>query len=353
MSPKKFPLFKVALGLVALVAVGEGWCIYERYDAARLAEKKLSNARGQLQVVADTVPAPSRETAVQIEADLAKAQQSLATMQLELRGRGPTGTRLAALKPPVARTDAFFDLATYVARSRAFAEKQGVTVAPAATHFGFSIYANEGPEPVLINAVFRQRLVAHYLIEALLTARPRALLSLQRERPLTAEERKTRTEAQAAAAADPTTAASAAQPEKSATLSPDYFDLDPRLPAQASGFVEMSAFRLAFTGQTATLRAFLNQLASFELPVIVRAVEVEPASGEDLVGVLEEAPPVVMALPATAPASIVLTAPPAKIAPPSKAPAIAPIVAKSLSKFTVTVEFVELIPPAPAVASSP
>jgi hypothetical protein len=352
MSFKKLPLFKLALGLIALVAAAEGWCIYERFDAARLAEKKLTQARGQLQVVADTVPAPSLETAFQIEADLAKAKLALATMQTELRGRGPTAARFAALKPPIARTDAFFDLATYVERSRALAVKQGVAVAPAAAHFGFSLYANEGPEAALIGPVFRQRLIASYLVEALLAARPRAILSVQRERPLTAEERKTRAEALAAAAADPA-ALAAAQPEKSATISPDYFDLDPRLAPPASGFVEVSAFRLAFTGQTVALRALLNQLATFELPVIVRAVEVEPASGEDLVTAAEEtSPPAVTA--AAAPASIVLSTSSVKIAPAAKPATIASIVAKSLSKFTVTVEFVDLVPPpAPALASSP
>ncbi len=350
MSFKKLPLFNLALGLIGLVAAAEGGFIYVRFDAARLAEKKLTQARAQLQAVADTVPAPSRETAQQIEADLAKAKLSLDTMRMELRGRGPTAARLAALKPPVARTDAFFDLATFVERSRALAVKQGVVVAPAAAHFGFSLYANEGPETALIGPVFRQRLVASYLVEALLAARPRAVLFVQRERPLTAEERKTR--AEALAAADPA-ALAAAQPEKSATLSPDYFDLDPRLAAPASGFVEVSAFRLAFTGQTAALRALLNQLATFELPVIVRAVEVEPATGEDLVSAVDETPSSA-AKPAAAPASIVLTAPAAKTTPGPKPAAIALIVAKSLSKFTVTVEFVDLVPPpAPAMASSP
>lgn len=349
MSSKKLPFFKLALGLVALVAAGEAWCIYERYTAALLAEKKLVQARGQLQVVADTAPAPSRETAVQIEADLARAQRALAAMQAELRGRGPSAAALAAMKTPVARTDSFFDLATYVEQSRALAAKQGVFIAPGAAHFGFSLYANEAPEAALIGPVFRQRLVARYLVEALFAARPRALLSLQRERPLTAEERKTR--AEALAAADPA-AAAAAQPEKSSTLSPDYFDLDPRLGAGASGFVEVSAFRLVFTGQTAALRALLNQLASFELPVIVRAVDVEPASGEDLLGASEESAP----LPAAAAmaSSIVLSAPAPKAAPANKPAANTPLVPKALSKFTVTVEFVELVPaPAPAVASTP
>ena len=345
---KKLTLFPVALGVIGLVAAGAGWCIYERYESARAEENKLAQARAQLQAVADTAPAPSRETAQQIEADLTRAREALATMQSELRGRGPAAARLAALKAPPARTDAFFDLATFISRSRALAQKQGVAVAPAAANFGFSLYANEGPETALIEPVFRQRLVTHYLVDALIGARPRAILAVQREKPLTAEERKARAEALALAAADPAAAAAAAAvaPEKAATISPDYFDLDPRLGARASDYVEISAFRLVFTGQTSALRALLNQLAGFELPVIVRAVEVEPATGEDLLGPPEET----ASTPAApAPASVVLTA---KAPVAAKPATIAPIVPKSLSKFTVTVEFVELAPPAPAVAAA-
>ena len=348
MAAKKFSPFSVALVVVGLVAAGEVWCIWERAQAALAAEQKLTRVRNDLAAVSATEPAPSREIATQIESDLARAQSALATMQAELRGRGPAAARLAATKAPVARTDAFFDLATFVERSRATALKLGVIVAPTAAHFGFSLYANEAPEVALVEPVFRQRLVAEYLVDALLAARPRAVLSVQRERPLTNEERKIRAEALAAAAADPA-AVPPAPSEGAAQLSPDYFDLDARLSTRAPGLVEVSAFRLVFTGQTAALRSLLNQLAGFELPVIVRAVEVEPAAGEDLLATPEETQ--AASAPTPVPASIVLSAAPAKAA--AKAgTVIAPIVARSISKFTVTLEFVALTPPPAAAAAS-
>ncbi len=352
MTGKKISLFNVTLVIVALAAVGGAWLIWDRAQAAKIAERKLVQARAELQAVADAAPAPSREVAAEIESDLARARKALATMQAELRGHGPAGAALAAVKVPAARTDAFFDLATFVERSRTQARKLGIVVAPAAAHFGFSLHANEGPESALIGPVFRQRLVAQYLVDALFTARPRAILAIKRERPLTAVERKARTEAAlaaaAAAAADPTAPVADVVPENNATISPDFFDLDPRLAAPNPDLVAVSAFRLVFTGQTAALRSLLNQLATFELPVIVRTVEVEPAAGEELSLAAEEAPPVV-ATPAPA-ASIVLSAAPAvKAVAAPKPPSAPPIVAKALSKFTVTVEFVELVP-APVVA---
>jgi hypothetical protein len=339
-APKRSPLFVAALVALGLAAAGEGWCIAERFAAARAAEKKLAQQRATLAALAAVAPAPSRETAAQIEADLARARRALATMQAELRGRGPAAERLKAAKVPAARTDAFFDLATFIAGSRQRAKQQGVHVAPGAAHFGFSLYANEGPEAALIAPVFRQRLVVQYLVDALLDARPRAVVSVQRERPLGDDERKARAEALAAAAADPASAPPARDLDVAA-LSADYFAPDPRLAASAPGTVEATAFRLVFTGQTAALRALLNKLAAFELPVIVRAVEVEPAAEEESAAAAAEEP-----ARESAAASVVLTA----SAPPKPKPAtVAPLVPKALSRFTVVVEFIDLLPPvAPA-----
>jgi hypothetical protein len=182
-------------------------------------------------------------------------------------------------------------------------------------------------------------------------------LAIKRERPLTATERKARAEtlaaAAAAAAADPTAPLSEIVPEDNASISPDYFNLDPRLAAPNPELVTVSAFRLVFTGPTAALRSVLNQLATFELPVIVRTVEVEPATGEDLSLAGEESSPA-PAPAAPVAASIVLSAAgSSKNAVAAKPAALPPIVAKSISKFTVTVEFVELVPAAAASAAAP
>lgn len=346
MSAIRKNLFPAALVLLVLVAVGEGVVIYQRAAAARAAEAKIVRQRATLAELSAAAPAPSQETAAQIESDLARAQRALGAMQAELRGRGPAADRLKNAKIPAARTDAFFDLATFVEAARARAKQQGVALAPAATHFGFSLYANEAPEVALIAPVYHQRLVVQYLAEALLDARPRAILAIQRERPLSEDERKTRAEALAAVAAGG--AAREAPPADSAALSPDYFDLDPRMAAPAGGATEVTAFRIVFTGQTAALRAFLNKLSGFELPVIVRGVEVTPAAVEDAVETAEIlALPARETTPAATPASVMLTA-----NVPEKTRAIAaPLVPKTLSTFTVTVEFIDLVPPAiPAAA---
>lgn len=343
---RKNPLFASALTLTAVLAMLEVWFIYERFTASRQAAVRLEQRRAGLREMADLTPPPKREVAAAIEADLARAQHALSAMQLELKGRGPAAERLRTAKVPAARTDAYFDLATFVERMREVARKQEVDVRPEAVRFGFAAYANEGPEADRIDAVFRQRLVAQYLIESVFEARPRALLQVKREPALTQKEREERDAAVAAVlAGTPVDAAAAAVPE-----GPDYFAIDPRVSARAPGYVNTTAFRIVFSGQTASLRSFLNRLAGFELPVLVREVEVEPATADEtapIVPIDENA----SADPTSSAPSVVLSAAPAAAKPVPKAPAVrataaAPIVAKPISKFTVTVEYIELVVPA-------
>jgi len=347
---RKTPIFASLMTVFVVVGLAELTLTYDRYAASRAAAKKLELRKLELQAMADLTPLPTRTVAMVIEADVTRAQRSLEAMQAELKGRGPAAERMRKTKLPAARTDAYFDLATFVEKTRELARKHEVDIRPEAARFGFSAYVNEGPELARISAVFHQRLIAEYLVEALLEAKPRALLSVQRERALTKEERETRDAAVAAAIAAGTPL-EADNPAVSAGLEgPDFFNLDPRVSARTAGYIDTQAFRLVFIGQTDALRTFLNRLAGFELPVLVREVEVDPASAEEtapVASVVEE----VVDTAGTEAASVVLSAEPPVPKKPvvrklvARAPSTAPIVSKPLSKFTVTVEFIEVVPP--------
>jgi hypothetical protein len=94
--------------------------------------------------------------------------------------------------------------------------------------------------------------------------------------------------------------------------------------------VDASAFRLTFIGDTASLRALLNKLATFELPLVVRGVEVEPIVK---VQSTEKIPP------ANTLSSIFGTAPTVSL----EVVKPKPLVEKVSSKFTVTVELIDLV----------
>lgn len=342
---RKNPVFAAGITVCVLIALVELGLLYERWAASREGAVKLVQRKQELFNMREVVPPPKREIAKAIESDLAQAQQALAAMQAELKGRGPAAERLRSAKVPAARTDAYFDLATYVEKMRELARKHEVEIRPEAARFGFATHANEGPDVDHIEPVFRQRLVAQYLVEALIEAKPRALFAVRREVPISRREREEREALLAAQAPGGEPSPEGAAPaEADLPEGPDFFALDRRSSVRTAGYVDTAAFRVVFTGQTASLRAFLNRLASFELPVLVREVEVDPATAEEATVAAPAEEAVVSAEPAAP--SVVLSVEPAPVkkAPPRTSAAL-PIVAKPLSKFTVTVECVELVPP--------
>ena len=70
---RKNPLFAIALTICALLVLGEFALIYERFSSSRAAVKRLAQSRAELDGMGQLAPAPTREIATAIEADLAKA----------------------------------------------------------------------------------------------------------------------------------------------------------------------------------------------------------------------------------------------------------------------------------------
>jgi hypothetical protein len=344
------PLFVAALAAAGLVVLGDAVCIGERWVAVSGRAARLRQKQAELAGMRDVTPPPTRAVAAAIESDLAQAERLLAEMRGRLAGHGAAAERIAQAKPPAAGTDAYFDLAGFVERTRDLARKNDVEVRADAAYFGFSTYAHEGPDAEHIAAVFRQRQIVEHLVGLLVEARPRALLAVQRERPLSAAER-----AAPVAAGEPADAAAAAPVILPADGTGDLFALDPGARVGTPGFLESTAFRIKFVGQTATLRAFLNRLAGFELPLIVREIEAEPVpgeSGEPFAAAESRDPAAKNPLP-----SIVLSledpaANSARGRPMRNVARSAPIVARPWTAFTVTIEYVELAA-APAARAAP
>ena len=228
-------------------------------------------------------------------------------MRTALRGRAA-----AALEPPLPPTaiGLFFDLADFIKKSRELAERAHVATRPE-ENFGFSDYAHEGPAVELAAAVFRQRQLAAQILQLLYAARPLALLSLQRERPLPEALRSPLPPPQFAPAnrVAPSTARGGARGTIFLCCQPlGHSAFRGRLRARPS---------VEFTGQTQALRVFLQSLADFDLPLIVRSVEVETLTNPTQT--LGSSAP-------TAPAGLAVVVPPV------------------FPKFSVIIEAIDLLP---------
>lgn len=304
---KKNPVFVAILLASVAASIAQGWIIGTTRVRVRLATIALATKRDERDGLAHRAPAPSEANARAIAADVAAAENRLAGLRASLAGG-------AWLPPAPARSiDGYFAFMAFTDELRALAAREQVELR-AEERFGFSAYANEGPEADRLDTVHRQRVVVQHVLETLFAAHPRALLAVRRERPQDAAPRAARF-----AAATDSAARSAVPPDASAAA--DYFEPDSRLRLGAPGLADGELYRVEFAGQTPALRAFLNALAASPLPLFVRAVEVEP---------IADGPVAAGASVGTAPV---------------------PLVAQNLSKFSVVLECVEIAPSSSAPAS--
>lgn len=264
-------------------------------------------------------PAPTQESAIRLETELAGAERALARATAALRAEEGDPAPAESSGVSAAPTDAFFELAAFVAQMRERAERDGVAL-KTGERFGFSAYAEEPPAADLASPILRQKRFAETVLRMLFEARPESLVSFQREPlPLVSTDpmgaRVTRT-----------------APPPSGPAAEDYFTLDPQRSLRRAGLVESTAFRMVFTGMTGTLRSFLNELTAAPLPLVVRSVGIERVNGE----------PGARALPRQERAASVALGGDAP-APNFTEQALVPVVVRTPSKYTVILEVVNFV----------
>ena len=271
-SFKSHPFFFTSLILAGALTAGQAWLLFSQRAAAQRVAAEIEEKKQTLQSFAHQNPFPTRANLEAVEADRKLIEDTLVKIREGLSSSSELATKIASAPVPASRLDAYFDLANdYVSPLSEQARAAGVAFNPE-NRFGFSTYSSVGPAPDLIASVFRQRQYAEYLVSALLGSShpPQEFVSLQREHPLTPEQKKQIDEALASGMSPPSFG------EANAGGAGDYFTMDPATSARKAGFIETIPFRLTFVGNTAALRAFLNELATFKVPAVVRSVEVEP-----------------------------------------------------------------------------
>ncbi len=301
--------------LLIVVGGGEGALLWQwRQEgwraAALLAARQAEGDQWQRR---QPVPTVTHEAA--IADDLATRRTRLAWLGVELMGRGEASSVAGEADGPAERTEVFFAIAAMRDHLKALAQVRGVRLDGHAADFGFGAFASEAPTVDRLANVNRQRAVLRDLVEALLESGPRAVLSIQRE----------------------TEVAAARSPEYPMNVIPsgvrksgggrgiergDSFALDRGVSVAVPGLLETLGFRLVFCGDTEVLRVFLNRVSHHGRTLVIRDVEVSPASAVEA-----------GASPATS-GDRNLAAKPA-----------APLVTRPLSRFAVTIESIERVVP--------
>ena len=290
--------------LLSFLSLGfEGWLLQRARTQAAQSIIVLEQMRRESDELQRQPIPPSEGSEQAIIREVARVKAKCVTAETAFLGTGVQASDTIPAKP----IDVYFEIADFVEKTREQAVQARVTIRPD-EHFGFGSHHSDGPEKELLFDVVRQLGAVRVLVEALFEAHPIALHSVQREFPLSTQQRADRDRGRA------NDGASRVLPEHSDAA--DFFEFLPAFSLRSPGELESDAYRLVFSGETIALRSFLNRLSTGERPFVVRCVEVEPLNG--------------------APLKIAATVP-------STAPI--PIVAQALSRFSVIVELIRPLTP--------
>lgn len=267
---KKYPIFTALLVILLLIFAAQIYFFSKLRTDTEVARVAAERSARTLQTYLQTSPAP---TAANLE--LAEGNVKALSDELRQRIQAVRGQIDSAVGQdvPASASDLLFEVQSFVDRYNALARAPGDEIDPIQlpANFGFSfrnlLDSGVPPEDSQIPGLWKQKEIIQYLMDSLYASGPISITAVDRELlvqdPVQEETRSRRGQTSGRSSSRNTTQG--------------IFSINPLISARVPGAVETLAFRIQFTGYTSALRDFLVQLSSFELPVVVRSVEVAPA----------------------------------------------------------------------------
>jgi len=306
---KKNPIFIVIVVLLLLVFGAGIFLAIKESAAVETAQQKASSSATHYRQLASLNPAPTVANVTTAEDNVAQLNLALGNIRAELQKGDPL----------TASTDGISvmtGLQRFIRDYRKIAESHtsdkgelAPVQLPANFGFGFERYIDrtEVPEdPDYIATLDKQRQILSYLMGRLIESSPHAINEVKRELIELPEER-------------------------------GRFEIDESVSARVPGAIDTLAFSITFTGYTESLRIFLNSLAQFELPIVVRSISVDrqtgrnatitprAGAGDPFAGIFEQAQ--------------------SESSDPLAGGGPMPVIDENVSTFTVILEFIEVVLP--------
>lgn len=254
---KKNPIFTASVAVCVLAFLGLGYMAFSASGDLNKAKKRLKSAERNYTSAALAEVAPTEENLSASHMNLEELRRQFSVVSGELR----KGTRLTSTDDGIAVTAAIRDYVRKFQREAANpvaaegeVEVEPVTI-PEDFSFGFSDYypVTEVPDdPEEVAYLGKQRQILSYMMTKLMASRPTSIQSIERERYATFGTQE------------------------------GGFEVNQSVSAAVPGAIDTMAFRITFTGSTDSLRQFFNNLNTFDLPIVVRSVEVTRESGEGI-----------------------------------------------------------------------
>ena len=313
---KKNLVFFLSIIICLLASVAGAFLAFGEAGKVKSAQSEIDSAEAQLKSFLMANPSPTIENVTASEQNRVALTKELEKIRENLQ----RGSRINVSGDGVGVMAGIQQHITeYQVRveNQTSANGEAAPIAiPAKFGFGFEKYIDTGSmledgNP-FTKQLDKQRQVLSYIINQLIDSRPASITAVRREV----------LEAQVAG--------------KAGNDADSGFQINQAISARVPGAIETMAFSVTFTGYTDSLRSFLNNLAEFELPIVVRSVEVGRPQGSSTTRVkprgnaLDDIFGAFGGDPASTEAAKV---------------AQKPVISENVSGFTVVLEFIEIILP--------
>lgn len=316
---KKNLTFSIVVA-VCLLAFGAGaYLAFAQSNKIDEAKQKIATAESRLDRLRFADPAPTEANVEAARENVAELKAVLKSIREDLQ----RGSRLTPSSDGVAVMAGIQQfISEFQRKAAAQTDANGAPdpiALPEDFAFGFEQYIKEATpldDPKLSATLDKQRQILGYLLNKLFAADPASIVSVKRE----VLERKS---------AGATGGGSSGE---------KGFQVSPAVSARVPGAIDTLGFSLTFTGYTDTLRHFLNNLAKFDLPIVVRSVEVKRPSGSRTTAARTNANNLDAIFGVFGGAGNATEA--------EAKEAQKPVIAENISTFTVVLEFIEIVLPA-------
>jgi len=253
---KKNLIFSLVIATCLLVFIAGSYLALTESGAISEARQAMTSAEARLKNLCFSDPAPS---AVNVEASKENVAQLKAALNA-IRDDLQRGDRLKTSSDGIgvmAGVQQFISEYQRKSSEQVDSTNEPVPISlPQDFAFGFKEYIGEARplvDPKRSTVLDQQRLILSYLMDKLFEAKPASIVSVSREFLEQGPSQKI---------------------GKS-------FQINNAISARVPGAIDTLAFELSFTGYTDSLRSFLNDLAKFDLPIVVRSIDIKRPTGSE------------------------------------------------------------------------
>jgi hypothetical protein len=314
---KKNLIFCIAVILCLAAFVGGAFLSYTQYSGVKKAGSNLSSVEAQLNSLLNRNPAPSEVNVAASQENLNQLKASLAEIRDDLQSESTLNTSEDGVSVTAGIQQYISKFQRETARHKNEVGEAARIKTPDNFAFGFEQYISEAPVPQgaeKVSQLDKQRQILSYLLTQLISAGPQSIEAVKRE-----------------------------VLEGGSESAQKGFLIASAVSARVPGAIDTMAFSLTFRGYTDSLRQFLNSLARFDLPIVVRSIQVtRPSGSETVVAPPRRNKPASFLdffddedSPAAAGNSPSGNQPPAE--------AQKPVIEENVSQFTVILEFIEVV----------